>query len=480
MRRSPAELPPDEPELPLDESELTLDGSEDAADVLHGEDPARASALAALAHGQFRLLFAGLVFSNVGKWMQEFGLGWLVAEQAVREGNPALAGVYLGMRSIASAVPSLLSSMFAGVYADRMDRRVLLLASRMASAVVAVALAIVVLFDQLSFPVLILLSAAAWATFAFDPPVRQAMLPRIVPREHLFSAIGLMRAGLQSARAIGPLVAGVILVSFSMGGVMLVNAAFVLASVVVLLPMRPQPPGRHAKAGTPLRSLLDGVAYVVRDDLIRWCAILQIAFALFAAAFVQLMPALAVQTLHVGAVELSILTGAVGAGSLLGAVLITRLAGIRRRGVLLAGALGALGVLLAVLGLQTSMAGAVGVLFVLGILQQVFMGVVSIILQLAAPDHLRGRIMSIQSTIFLTGMPVGVFVLGTLGSLVGVSNSILIGGIVTVAIAGLALARASAIRDLRSIEGRAPGGTTRGAPATAAGGSSSNPGAAGT
>lgn len=414
------------------------------------------STLSALRYREFRLLFAGLVGANLGIWMQEFALGWLVVQLAVRDGNAAQAGLYLGLRSLASAAPALVFGLLAGVFADRTDRRTLLVVTRIASAAVAVVLAVLVITDHVNIVVVMLLSAASSTAFAFDMPGRHAILPSVVPARELFSAIGLTRASMQAAHAIGPLIAGLLIVPIGIGGVLLAKAALVTASVGAMLPMRPQPAHAGAHDLGVLASLREGLGHMRRDDLIRWCVLLQIAFTVLAQAYMQLLPAVAVETLHVGATELSWLAGAVGAGSLVGAFLIASMARVERRGGVLLGTLFGIGAALALFGVQREVAGALIVLVVLGVLQQMFLGTLTVILQLAAPDRLRGRVMGVQSVVFMGCGPLGVLAIGSLGTFIGVSNAILIGGLAASLVAVVVVLRVPVIRGLRGQAIRTP------------------------
>lgn len=387
--------------------------------------------------------------AGVGFQMQEFVLGWLAVQLAVREGDPSLGGLYLGLRSVAAAVPSLGVGLFAGVLADRMDRRALLLRSRVASAAVAVAATVLVLTDHVGIGVLMLLSAGASAAYVFDPPSRQAILPKVVPFADLFSAVGLVRVSLQSAHTVGPLVAGLLIVPFGPGGVMVAMAALVILSIGMLVPMRDQPVSETARAVGVMRSLREGFDHVRRDDLIRWCVIAQILFAVLGQSFMQLLPAIAVDTLGAGARELSWMAAAVGLGSLVGAFFIASAARVERLGALFLGLTASAGAMLVALGLQREIIDTVAVLVVLGVLHQLFMGVYAVILQLSAPDRLRGRIMAIMPLVFQGFVPLGVLLLGALGTLIGISSAIGLAGAVVVAVAASAWLRVGAFRTLR-------------------------------
>lgn len=406
--------------------------------------------LGALAHEQFRLLFGGLVASNVGYWMHQFAVGWLVTQLAIRDGDSDLVGFYLGLTGLVSALPSLISGLVAGVCADRFERRGLLMSARIVSAIIAVVLAVDVLIDAANIFVVMALVAASSAAFAFDPPGRQAIIQNVVSIRDLFSAIGLTRASMQVAHTLGPLIAGVLVTPIGIGGVFIVKALLDAASTAALSLMRPQPVAHGMHSSSLLSSLREGLAHVRRDEVIRDCVILQIVFALFAQSYMQLLPALAVDTLHVGAVELSWLIGAVGVGAIVGAVIVAGSGGVERRGVFMLMAMGSAGALLILLGMQRSLLAALLILACMGLVQQLFMGTQTVILQLAAPERLRGRVVGIQSVVFVAVTPLGVFAVGSVVTLLGISTAFLLAGAMVVGAVVLSAARAGTVRDLRT------------------------------
>lgn len=381
--------------------------------------------------------------------MQQFAIGWLIAEIALREGDPQLAGFYLGVRSLASALPSLGVGLIAGVWADQMDRRDLLMRARAASAILAVVLALAAITDHASIAVVVILSAASSAAFAADPPGRQAVLHNVVPPADLFSAVGLARASMQSAQILGPLAAGLLVSPIGVGGVLLVKAALDIASLVALKFMDDQPVDGAAGAMGVADSLREGLGFVRRDRVLFWCVILQLMFSVLALAYVQLLPAIAVDALHVGAQELSWMITAVGIGALAGAAFVAGSGGIDRRGVVMFASMFGIGAVAAVLAVQRDLVPVLIALPLLGFLQQSFMGSQSIILQLTAPDRLRGRVMATQSVIFMSAGPVGVFALGTLGTFIGIANAVFAAGLLVMAVAAIAFARIGVLRDLR-------------------------------
>src|SRR2546427_5733359 len=203
-------------------------------------EPGRTTAIAALAYRDFRLFWIALVVSNIGTWMQQFGLGWLVVQLAIRDGAPQLAPLYLGLVGLARAVPGLAFGLFGGVVADRADRRRLLTVTQTSAGILAALLGVLTIAGQINIVEVLLISALNSIIFSFDAPTRQAMVPRLVSDRQLMSAIGLNSAAFNGATLVGPLVGGVLIIPFGVGGLMLINAISYLAIVIALLLMRPQ------------------------------------------------------------------------------------------------------------------------------------------------------------------------------------------------------------------------------------------------
>ena len=415
----------------------------EALDEATAADPGRTSMLAALEYRDFRLFWFGLLVSNVGSWMQIYGLGWLVVQLAVRDGAANLAPFYLGLVGIARAVPGVTFGLFGGVVADRTDRRRLLMVTQSSAAVVALVLGVLTITDRINIVEIILLSAITSLIFSFDAPTRQAMVPRLVPDRQLMSAIGLNSAAFNGATLIGPLIGGVLIVPFGVGGLMIVNAISYLAVLAALVVISPQPVVERRR-GSMIDSIREGAGYIRREPVLRWVVILAIATALFTRPYIQLMPAEA-QFLHVGAVELSFLLAASGVGALAGALITAALGAWRRRGALLVAAVFAHGFLLSLFGLQRTLLGAMVFVGLTGLAVMVFLGMANTLMQTRTPDHLRGRAMSVYTMIFIGLMPLGQMVLGSVGTFEGIDRAFLAGGVIVVAFALYAALRVPAL-----------------------------------
>ena len=405
----------------------------EALDEAAAADPGRTSILAALDYRDYRVFWFGLAVSNIGSWMQIYGLGWLVVQLAIRDGAANLAPFYLGLVGIARAIPGVTFGLFGGAVADRTDRRRLLMVTQSSAAIVAGTLAALTITDHINIVEVILLSSLTSIIFSFDAPTRNAMVPRLVPPRQLMSAIGLSSAAFNGATLVGPLIGGVLIVPFGIGGLMLVNAISYLAVIIALRLMSPQPIIAPTRAASMLESIREGVRFIRREPVLRWVVVLAITTALFTRPYIQLLPAEA-QFLNVGAVELSFLLAASGAGALTGALITAGLGAWRRRGALLIGAALMHGLLLVVFGTQRGLVGAMVSVGLTSLAVMVFLGMANTLMQTRTPDHLRGRAMSVYTMIFIGFMPLGQMILGSIGALLGINTAFLIGGGIVVAI----------------------------------------------
>ncbi|TMB94283.1 MAG: MFS transporter [Chloroflexi bacterium] len=422
--------------------ELEIEGALDEASAA---EPGRTSFVAALGYRDFRLFWTGLVVSNVGTWMQIFGLGWLVVQLAVKDGVPQLAPLYLGLVGLARAIPGLTFGLVAGVVADRTDRRRLLMVTQSGAGITAAILAVLTITERINIVEVLLLVALNSIVFSFDAPTRQAMVSRLVTDRELMSAIGLNSAAFNGATLVGPLVGGLLIVPIGVGGLMLINALSYLVIVGALVLMTPQPVVEMRQRRSMIDSIKEGVGFVRRDPVLRWVVVLAVATAGLTRPYIQLMPAEA-QFLGVGAQELSWLLAASGAGALGGALATASLGGAQRRGLLLVSAAFTHGLLLLLFAFQRSLLGAMVFIAGTSFAVMLFLGMANTLMQTRSPDHLRGRVMSVHTMVFMGFMPLGQLVLGALGTVVGINNAFLVGGTAVALVATYAVLRAPALR----------------------------------
>jgi len=384
--------------------------------------------------------------------MQRFGLGWFVVELALHEGNPALGSLYLGLLGLSQGVPGIVVGLFGGVLADRMERRRLLLLSRMGSMVVAVALAALVLSGQAEVAPILLLSLIGAVATSVDFPTRQSLLSSIVPQRDLMSAVGLTQASGNASMLVGPLIGGLLILPIGVGGLMIVNAVSSIATIAALVVLRPLPQATAPAHESILRSLADGIAYVAREPVLRWVVGLGAVIGFFARPYIQLMPAFAAVSLGVGPVELSWLLAAIGFGTLSGSLISGSFGNRRRTGMSLAGSVLVCGIALVLFAIQRSLVPAMALLVVTAICHFLFAGIAFTLMQTRTPDHLRGRAVAIFITTLQGLGPLGILTFGSLGAVIGVDRSLALGGLVAAVAAGLVMLRVRALRDLTGAE----------------------------
>jgi MFS family permease len=385
--------------------------------------PRRAGFLGAFAFRDFRLLWFGLLVSNLGTWLQFTGLGYEVVHVAP---NPHLGALYLGFIGAARAVPVLVLSPFAGVVADRFPRRAVLMTTNSVTALLAFALAVLIAGGHATIGWLMLLSGLAAGTQSFDTPARQSWVPLLVPRELVSNAIGLNSIAFNSPAVVGPPIAGIVIAAWGVAPCMFANALATLAVVAALMFMRPSPPSTSAR-GSMFVAFGEALRFLYRHPALRWVVLQLIVVSLFVRPYNFLMPAYALHVLGTDARGLGVLLAANGVGAILGAVTTAAIVPARRS-VLWTGAAVVLGAGSIALGLVPHVALAFAVVAVMGLATMLFIGSSNIMLQTLSPDDMRGRSISVYSMILLGLVPAGSLLLGWIATLLDLREAFIIGG----------------------------------------------------
>lgn len=385
---------------------------------------------AALRYRDFRLLWLGLLVSNLGTWMQFTAMGFFVARMA---GSAHQAALDLGILGAARAIPVLLLSPLAGVVADRLPRRRVLLVTNTTMALAALMLALLAASHALNLVGLVLISALNSAANGFDAPTRQSWVPLLVERRHIGNAVGLNSIAFNAPAVVGPAFAGLLIVWIGVSGAFYFNAGATLAVVVAVMLMSPSPPSAQHTEPT-LQAMQQGIAFIVRHPALRWIVLAQFVTAILTRPYSQLVPAFAVNILHAGPRGLGWAVSAIGMGGFGGALVTAYFAQRERRSRLWlqAGLLMSFGVL--VLAFVPSLRLAVAVLFVTGVGTMAMMGATSTLIQILSPDDVRGRALSIYTMIAIGVMPLGSLVDGAIGSIIGLRETFALAGALCVAL----------------------------------------------
>jgi MFS family permease len=399
---------------------------------------------ASFRHRNFRLFWSGQLVSLVGTWMQTVAQGWLVWTLTH---DP----VALGIAAACQFAPVLLFGLVGGVLADALPKRQTLIVTQVASLLLALALGLLVITDVVQVWHVFLLAVGLGLVNAVDMPVRQSFVVEMVGREDVANAVALNSAVFNGARIMGPTVAGILIALFGTAICFFLNAASYLAVILAYALMREselRPAARIAVAHTVrgiVAQLGEGLAYARTTPIVR-LALLTLGITATAGMNSSvLMPVFAQQVLGGDPSTLGFLLAASGVGSLVAALLIA--AGLRPSLKLIVASAVSLGVALVGLSLVHQMILALPFMVLFGWSVIAMAASTNTLIQLLVPDELRGRVMSIFTTVFAGSTPVGGLLVGSIAGLLGVSAALAFGGLVALATAGGAALRVRALGD---------------------------------
>jgi len=389
--------------------------------------------LPALRHRNYRLFFAGQGLSLVGTWMTAVAQSWLVLQLT---GDP----FDLGLIGVAQFTPVLILGLFGGLIADALPKRSTMYATQLVAMGVSFLLFALAATHTVQLWHVFVLAVVMGVRNAVDMPTRQAFAVDMVGREDLGNAVALNSAMFNGARIVGPAIAGVAIGAFGVAPAFLIDAISFLAVLVALFLMdgdalRSAPRlERPASAGAVAANLAEGLTYVRRTGVIFLAVVVIGVVATFGINFSIVIPPLAATTLGVGAAGYGFLMAASGTGSLVAALLIA-FRGTRPSRMLLGAVV--LGVAEMVIGTSQSYAADLALMFMAGAGAITMMATANTTMQLAVPDALRGRVMSVYTTVFAGSSPVGGLTMGAIASSFGAQVALFVGGLVSF-VAGLA------------------------------------------
>jgi MFS family permease len=377
-----------------------------------------AESLRAFQHRNYRLFYAGQSISLIGTWMQTIAQAWLVLQITNSE-------VALGVVTMLQFLPIMLFVLFAGVIADRVPKRNFLVVTQSVAMVQALILATLVFTGEVHLWHVYVLALMLGFANAFDMPTRQAFAIEMVGREDLINAVALNSGMFNGARLIGPAIAGFIIAAFGVEAVFLLNGLSFIPVIISLMAIRQSELykiDRRGPAGNPFRELKDGLQYSLRTPSILLIVIIVAVIGTFGYNFTVMLPLLDKFVLHEGSVTLGFLTAAVGFGSLVAALFI---AGRKKatRYQLFAG-ITAFTLLLGGVALSTNVYITMACLVGIGAAGTIWATTANTSLQIAAPDEMRGRVVSLYMLLFAGSTPIGGYLLGFLASTIGTREAI--------------------------------------------------------
>ena len=367
---------------------------------------------AALGQSNYRAFVAGNAVSLIGTWLQRVAVGWLAWELTK-------SGTWLGLVAFADLFPTVVLSPLAGALADRFERLRIVVLTQIIAMIQAVALAVLVYADAITIERLFALTVALGIANAINQPARLALIPSLVEREHLSSAVAINSIVFNSARFLGPAAAGFAIAHGGIAFAFFANAASFVVFLVALGFVRLGPAELNATRRTILGDTVDGYAYAARHAGIGPMLLLLAATSLSSRAFVELLPGFADAVFARGAQGLAWLTAATGLGAMAGGLWMAQRASIKGlTGLIVANVLVMAAALLGFVATR-NFGIALACLFVAGF-SLVVNGIgAQTLVQHAAAPNMRGRVMATFGMIFRGGPAVGALIMGVLSSQVG-------------------------------------------------------------
>lgn len=371
-----------------------------------------AGTFAALRHRNFRLFYFGQILSLVGTWMQSTAHGWLVLELTDSE-------LLLGLVTAAGSLPILLFTLYAGVVADRRDKRAILVAAQCGALLLALALAVLTDTGRITIGWILTLVLLSGVANSFEIPTRQSFFAELVEKGDLTNAIALNSSAFNLTRIVGPALAGVLIGSVGIAACFYANAVSYLAVLAGLLLIRRPPVAALAPAESVHENLREGVRFVWNHRLARALVALIAIASVFGFPYAMLLPVFARDILQVGAPGLGWLLSATGVGSLAGGITVAALGARVRRGRLLLAAATGFALLVGAFALSRSLPLSLLLLAATGFCIIPFTATVNALLQSLVPDALRGRVMGVYVFMFLGTTPLGSLQAGAMAKWVG-------------------------------------------------------------
>ncbi len=404
---------------------------------------------AAFTHRDFRVQWFGACTSSIGTWTQSSAQNWMVL---------SLTGsaFFLGLDAFLQQLPIMLFTLIGGVLADRRDRRRTLLSSQYVQMTTATVLALLVFFDVVKIWHILVLSFMTGLAQAFGGPAYQALIPSLVSNKDLPNAVAFNSIQVNVARVIGPLVFGATLAVFAtwefsdaqgMAACFLVNALSFIVVIYTLMSLHVKhiPPAAVHRMRDEMRT---GLSYVAHNGGLVALTVLAAATTFLGFATITFLPLFTQQVFHEGAGTYSRLLAFSGAGSIVGALVVAWLGKFSKMGWTTLIVQAAYGLLMLAFGVSRVMWLSELLLFAMGAAMMVAFSTITSLVQLIAPNEMRGRVMSIYMLAFRGGMPLGSLVSGYLATLVGPIVVLEANGVLLVGVAAYFLLRNHGVRDI--------------------------------
>jgi predicted MFS family arabinose efflux permease len=400
-----------------------------------------------LGHHNFGIYVAGNSVSLIGTWMQRIGVGWLAWELSH-------SGAVLGVVAFADLFPGVLIGPFGGALADRVDRLRVIKVAQTLIMLQALALFALTASDVITVPLLVALVLFHGAVIGFNQPARLALIPSLVPRADLGTAVAINSIVFNAARFIGPALAGLVIVALDISAVFGLNGLSFLAFLFVLSRVRlePVPPPRGRRS--MLAAIAEGLSYALRHPGIGPILLLQAVLTVCARPFVELLPGFAAEVFGRGAPGLAALSATIGIGAIAGGLWLAQRPAQAGLPEIVLGA----SVLIALTTLAFALCPwfwpALAVVALAGVVMVVAGAGTQTVLQTAVEEDMRGRVLSLFGLIFRGGPALGALAMGAASEILGLQAPLAAGALLGLLGGGLLWRRRERIG--RSLSAPAP------------------------
>jgi MFS family permease len=398
----------------------------------------RLQTFTSLRHRNYRYLWIGTCFNSAGQWIEQITKSWLIYEMT---DSAAMLGAVNGVR----AIPFLLVGPVAGVIADRVDRRKLMLAAQSMNISVALMMAILLATDLLQVWHLFAFTLLAGCAWSFNQPVRQALVPNLVPKEELMNAIALNSLAFNVTRILGPTLGGFFILWFGAAGNFFIQSgAYVGVFTMVALMNVPHTP--PASNQTSVRAnLVEGLRYVRSNETALTLVLMGLIPAVLVMPMMSLLPVFAKDVLDVGPDGFGVLIAFSGVGAVCAALTLATAGNVSFKGSLMLGAALSMGLALIFFSRSTFFPLSLAFLVMLGASQMSYMMTNNTVLQTSISDEFRGRVFSIYM-LDHGFAPLGSLTAGIMADVLGAPTAVTIMG---AAVTGLAIIAATRFPHIR-------------------------------
>ncbi len=375
----------------------------------------------------FKIYWFAMSLSLIGTWVQSMAQSWLVFKLTH-------SALLLGVVGFLSYFPIAIFSLPAGVLADRVAKRNLILVTQSIFMVLAFILGFLVQHDLVRVWQIIAIAILNGIIFSFDAPARQSMVVELVGKQHLLNAVALNSASFNSARALGPALASVLIALIGMSGCFYVNALSFLPVIVALVLIKPRSFVDRGRSNSFVRDIADGLSHIINNQFLFFLLVMVGTVSIFGVSYGVLMPIFAQEILHSGSPGLAVLMSSSGLGALAGALHLARFkevgSKLKRLRVSVLIFFGSV----MLFSFSTSLVLSVIFLFFAGYGGSSSMSMANTLLQISVPDAYRGRLMSVFMMMFAGLMPFGNLISGALAHVFGAPIVVFTGALVSLLI----------------------------------------------